>query len=192
LYKRRLTLNFTIIATLAVIFGTAMTTTNSVWAATINCPNRVPTPGNGGNCFGTFESDRMLGTADVDIMTGLGGDDTMFGYAKNDAMVGSDGDDTMSGGSGNDFLDGQRGNDNINGDSGDDEIRGGLGADILKGSSGNDIILHGDKIAGIPIELLSDGSTDHIDCDSGTNDVAFINTSVDHDTAVNCETVNAG
>ena len=172
-----------IATTLAVIFGTAMTTTNSVWAANIDCPNVQNT----NNCNGTNNDDRMAGTANEDNMNGLGGKDTMFGFASNDFMDGGPGDDTMSGGSGDDFMLGRDGDDNINGDSGHDTILGFIGADILKGSSGNDKIFHSVS----DLATFRDSSKDTIDCGSG-NDEAWINTSQDGDTAINCETVHAG
>jgi Ca2+-binding RTX toxin-like protein len=184
--KRSLTINIVISTTLAIIFGITMTgTNNSVWAATIHCPNPPDD-----RCEGTEEGDVILGTSKEDSISGLGGDDNMFGFASNDFLNGNDGDDTMSGGSGDDDMVGGNGDDNINGDSGDDAIIGGGGADILKGSSGNDRILHGGFRSDFPIETSSDGSQDTIDCGSGNNDVAFINVSRDHDTAINCETVH--
>ena len=80
-----------------------------------------------------------------------------------------------------------QGDDNINGDSGDDTIQGFGGADILKGSSGNDRIFHFTS----DLATFRDSSKDTIDCGSG-NDEAWINTSQDGDTAINCETVHAG
>jgi hypothetical protein len=62
--RRSLTINFVITTTLAVIFGTGMTSTNSVWGANIDCPN-VP---NTNNCNGTDGDDRMAGTANEDNM----------------------------------------------------------------------------------------------------------------------------
>jgi Ca2+-binding RTX toxin-like protein len=190
--NRRLKINISIIATLAVIFGTAMTSTNSAWAATINCPN-VPPPNPPGtaNCVGTDNPDTILGTANEDFMIGQGGDDKMFGFARNDVMDGGTGDDTMSGGSGDDNMFGGNGDDNMNGDSGNDIVIGFRGADILKGSSGNDEIYHFGKSTPISESTLPDGSKDTIDCGSG-NDEAWINISQDHDTAdSNCETVHS-
>ena len=188
--KQRLRINFVIATTLAVIFGTAMTTTNSAWAATIHCPT---VPGTN-QCVGTSFPDDMLGTSKDDEMNGGLGNDNMFGFSGNDKMTGSLDSDTMSGGSGNDNMDGDvtqvpgGGNDNINGDSGDDTIQGFPGADILKGGSGNDKIYHylSQQLTG------PDQSKDEIDCGSGI-DEAWINTSQDGDTAAsNCETVHAG
>ena len=175
-----------IATTLAVIFGTAMTNTNNVWAANIDCPNQPPV-GDFQHCIGTNDDDRMQGTAKRDFMEGRNGDDSMFGFASNDQMVGQSGDDIMSGGSGNDRMFGELGNDRINGDSGDDEINGGLDADSLFGSSGNDRISHL-----LSEEVLPDGSKDDIHCGSGIDKV-WINTSTDGDTAdSNCEIVHAG
>jgi len=175
-----------IATTLTLIFGTAMTSTNSVWAANIDCPNRST---GDINCFGTQGDDRMAGTANEDSMRALNGDDTMFGFARNDLMFGEGGDDTMSGGSGDDRMFGDAGNDKINGDSGDDTIFGFPGADIIKGSSGNDKIFH--YVGSTSLVTNPDFDKDIIDCGSG-NDEVWINVSVDHDTAVNCETVHAG
>ena len=185
--KRSLTINFVIATTLAVIFGTAMTNTNTVWAATIHCPT---VPGTN-QCVGTSFPDDMLGTSKDDEMDGGLGNDNMFGFAGNDKMTGSLDNDIMSGGSGDDNMDGDvrfvaaQGDDNINGDSGDDTIQGFGGADILKGSSGNDRIFHFIS----DLATFRDSSKDTIDCGSG-NDEAWINTR-DGDTAVNCETVHS-
>jgi Ca2+-binding RTX toxin-like protein len=188
LNKKRLSVNFIIIATLAVIFGTAMTNSNGAWAARIHCPTAPGT----NVCNGTFEDDKMLGTAEDDDMFGYLGDDTMFGFSGNDKMIGAPDDDTMSGGSGNDVMDGDftqvpgAGNDNINGDSGHDTIQGFGGADTLKGSSGNDRIA-----ASFIGSTFSDIGKDEIDCGSG-NDEAWININPDGDTAAsNCETVHS-
>ena len=178
-----------IATTLAVIFGTAMTSTssNNAWAANIDCPNQVPS-GDIQNCIGTIGPDNMQGTSKPDSMRGLADDDRMFGFASNDVMTGDGGDDTMNGGSGHDTMFGRIGDDKINGDSGNDEIIGGFGADSLFGSSGNDRITHGD----FPTDTGPDGSKDDIHCGSG-NDEAWINANVDGDTAdSDCETVHAG
>jgi Ca2+-binding RTX toxin-like protein len=187
LNKQRLTLNLTITATLAIISATAMTTTNNVWAADINCPN-LPPIDNFLNCEGTEDPDNMQGTSKPDFMKGFNGDDNMNGFAGNDAINGGDDDDTMNGGSGHDTMFGSSGDDKINGDSGNDILFGALGADILKGSSGNDQIYH---FVGGASATGPDRSRDEIDCGSGI-DEAWINTSTDRDTAVKCETVHAG
>jgi hypothetical protein len=93
LNKRRFNVNFTIIATLAVIFGTAMTTTNMALADDITCSRGV-------TCFGTLGPDNMQGTSTADAMNARLGDDNMNGFAANDLMVGGGDDDTMNGGSG--------------------------------------------------------------------------------------------
>jgi Ca2+-binding RTX toxin-like protein len=95
-------------------------------------------------------------------------------------------DDNMIGGIGSlDIY--QDENDKINGDSGNDLIEGGIGLDILKGSSGNDRIY---QEYGGAFRINADGFKDEIDCGSGV-DEAWINISVDGDTAVNCETVHS-
>ena len=171
--RRNITINFVISTTLAVIFGTAITTTNMAWADNINCTSGV-------TCNGTSRDDTMSGSAGSYKMFGLAGNDEMHGGA-------GGGNDIMSGGSGADTMFGNAGNDNMNGDSSDDFIVGGDNADILKGSSGNDKIFH--WLDRGTSSVLLDGSKDTIDCGSG-NDEAWINTSFDHDTAVNCETVH--
>jgi hypothetical protein len=86
--------NLVISTTLTVIFGTAVASTNSVWAAPpIHCPN---VPGTN-RCNETNEADKTLGTSDEDIMMGRNGPDTMFGSARDDEMFGNNGVDTMKG-----------------------------------------------------------------------------------------------
>jgi len=52
-----------IATTLAVIFGTAMTGTNSVWTEPpIHCPTVAGTNQCNGQCNGTDEADKMIGT----------------------------------------------------------------------------------------------------------------------------------
>lgn len=58
LNKQRLMTNLAVTAILAVIFGTAMTNTNSAWAADISCPNAAPN-GDFQVCFGTGAPDNM-------------------------------------------------------------------------------------------------------------------------------------
>ena len=61
---RKLTINFVIATTLAVIFGTAMTSTNSVWAEPpIHCPTVAGT----NQCNGTDEADKMIGTTTMTL-----------------------------------------------------------------------------------------------------------------------------
>ena len=185
LNKQRLKTNSAITATLAVIFGTALTTTNMAWAADISCPNGLPFQ-DFVVCSGTSDPDKMQGTSKKDFMSGLDGDDIMNGFAGNDQINGGRDDDTMSGGSGHDNMIGRDGNDKINGDSGNDVILGGPGADVLIGSSGNDQIYQADLGA---TATQPDGSIDEIDCGSGI-DEAWIST-VDGDTAdSSCETVH--
>ena len=104
--NKKLSLNFTIIATLAVIFGTAMTSTNSVWAAPpIQCPNvLLPVPFGDPTCIGTEESDNMQGNANSEYIKGLGGDDKISGSKGNDEIDGGLGADTIKGGAGDDKI----------------------------------------------------------------------------------------
>ena len=180
---RKLTVNFVIATTLAVIFGTAMTSINRVWAEPpIHCPTVAGT----NQCNGTDGADKMLGTNEEDVMNGRNGQDEMFGSASDDEMFGNNAADTMKGDSGDDSMHGNERNDNVNGGSSNDIVRGGFGEDILKGNSGNDKIYHSD----VSQPLQADNSKDDIDCGSG-NDEAWINVSTDHDTAdSNCETIH--
>lgn len=74
-----------------------------------------------------------------------------------------------------------------NGDSGDETIAGYSGVDRMSGGEGADKIYHN-----VINNLLDpDGSKDKIDCGTG-NDEAWINVSVDHDIAANCETLHTG
>ncbi len=133
----------------------------SVWGATIQCKS-TSNP-----CFGTVdESNTMIGDDGKNVM--LGGN-------KADSMSGKGGFDDMSGGNGNDVMSGGNGN---------DAVSGGLGSDRLSGGEGDDKISHSGTGS-----LNPDGSRDYVDCGSG-NDEAFINVRVDHDLAVNCETVH--
>jgi len=79
--------------------------------------------------------------------------------------------------------------------------RGLTGADRILAGGSDDIIFHGNlaffaSFGGLPSidtadNKASDGKRDIIDCGAG-NDYVVINTSVDHDVAVNCEQVFAG
>lgn len=93
------------------------------------------------------------------------------------------------------MVNGKGGQDSVHGTEGDDLIYGGDGADSLQGGTGTDRISGGDgndKIYHLVFESLSfDGKRDVIDCGAG-NDEVWINTSHDHDVAVNCETIHAG
>ena len=102
----------------------------------------------------------------------------------------------MFGTSVNDIMLGHSGNDNLIGKDGRDFLTGGTGADKLIGGEGDDSIYHSECGVGetgcfINVGRLPDGNKDTIDCGPG-NDVAIINTSEDHDKAVNCEKVIAG
>jgi len=122
------------------------------------------------------------------VCAGTDGGDVMSGDGQDNFITGCSGDDVLSGGGGND---------QINGDGiirSDEECPGGNfnggGADRMYGGRGDDVILHG--FNGSPGTVISsDGHRDLIDCGPG-DDTAIINTSVDHDVAVNCERVIAG
>ncbi|MFI5406737.1 MAG: hypothetical protein ACHQ1D_09525 [Nitrososphaerales archaeon] len=65
------------------------------------------------------------------------------------------------------------------------------GSDSISGGSGNDRLFHGLGTPDDSKAILSDGHKDFIDCGPGEDSV-WINTSVDHDVASNCEHVHAG
>ena len=186
----KLTVKFILIATLAVIIGTAIPRPNNVWADSIECPNVTPTPTDL-VCNGTKDSDSMLGTPKGDLMYGFEGDDLMLGFATGDQMLGGPGNDHIIAGAGDNFVNGSEGDDNITSESGNDQIIGGRGADEIHGGAGNDVIWHGFQTDSVN-ELDPDGSKDNIYCGEG-EDIVTINISVDGDIAHNdCETVNAG
>ena len=62
------------------------------------------------------------------------------------------------------------------------------GTDTILGGPGNDLIIHGNNI---DAATATDGHKDFINCGPGS-DVAYLNTSIDGDKAINCEHVNAG
>jgi len=113
------------------------------------------------------------------------------GTNSGDSMGGNGRNNKITGCGGNDVLSGSFGNDIITGDviAGDCPSGGQPGADRIGGGFGDDQILHNcNNCASL---TASDGHTDLIDCGPG-DDLAFINRSVDHDVAVNCEHVVAG
>lgn len=157
---------------LGILFGifSVMTTVTSsgnlAWAATIQCQPFPPV------CNGTNGSDTMVGDDELNAMIGFAGNDVMTGKGGNDLLSAFPGDDVVSGGKGL------------------DSIAGDTGADRLAGGDGDDKIAHF-TFGNNPNALDPDGSKDVVDCGLG-NDEAWINVSVDHDTASGCETVHAG
>ena len=111
-------------------------------------------------------------------MVGDDNSNAMFAFGDNDVLTGKGSGDVMSGGVGDDV---------ISGGKGFDQITGGGGADRLAGGEGNDKIIQ----FAVSLELVSDGSKDVIDCGPGI-DEAWINVSVDHDTASGSEIVHTG
>jgi Ca2+-binding RTX toxin-like protein len=138
---------------------------SSVWAATIQCKSSIDT------CLGTDE------------------DDTMIGDDGHNLINPREGNDVVSAKGGPDNVQGDTGNDKLYGDQGNDFILGQEGADLLSGGDGNDEIYHFSANAQKATD--PDGSKDRIDCGAG-NDEAWINVSVDHDIAANCETLHTG
>jgi Ca2+-binding RTX toxin-like protein len=110
-------------------------------------------------------------------------------------MAGDDGSNAITAKEGNDVINGKGGQDSVHGDEGNDVISGGDGDDLLQGGTGADRMSGGDgndKIAHVVTDNDTfDGKRDVIDCGAG-NDEVWINTSHDHDVAVNCEIVQIG
>jgi hypothetical protein len=61
----------------------------------------------------------------------------------------------------------------------------------MTAGSGSDVLYHGNLPTAAGHEEDSDGHRDIIDCGPGS-DEAWINISVDHDVATNCEKIIAG
>ena len=162
----------------ALIFSvTAMALQQQVFADAIICSGRDP-------CSGTNGNDNIVGNADQNQVAGLRGDDIINGKGGPDIICAGPGNDIVNGGDGDDpFLVG-------------DLFPGprlcvfdtGAGADKVLGGNGDDRLFHS---SAFPPGTTADGKKDLLDCGPG-NDQAFINTSVDGDIAVNCETVIAG
>ena len=93
----------------------------------------------------------------------LEGNDVITGKGDNDLFLGNPGDDVISGG---------KGNDNLCAYTGANRISGGMGMVAYS------II----AVTRLHHSLIPDGSKDIVDCGLG-NDEAWINVSVDHDTA---------
>lgn len=138
-------------------------------------------------CIGTNADDRIGANGLKHNILGLSG---------NDQIEAGSGDDGVCGGSGNDRINGGDGRDEIIGDIIDDPdipvtCGEGYGSDSISGGAGNDRLYHGLGTPNDSKAILSDGHKDFIDCGSGEDSV-WINTSVDHDVASNCEHVHAG
>ena len=138
-------------------------------------------------CVGTDGDDRIGANGLKHNILGLGG---------NDRIVAGSGDDGVCGGPGNDRISGDEGKDEIFGDVIDDPnipvtCGEGYGSDIISGGAGNDRLYHGLGTPDDSKAILSDSHKDIIECGSGEDSV-WINTSIDHDIAFNCEHVHAG
>jgi Ca2+-binding RTX toxin-like protein len=169
-------------------------------------------------CYGTDESEFLIGDEGDnqmyakmgnDVVEGSDGSDEMYGDENNDYMYGGSGNDYLTGGLGQNYLDGQEGDDSLYGDLGfgdtihggdgndilyggssTDLMDGGIGADEINGNAGNDIIAAGSPY-GYDIKTASepDGFKDRINCGLGT-DEAWLNKDIDGDEAIECEKVN--
>ncbi len=133
-------------------------------------------------CFGTAGNDRIGANGLDNVIVGLAGDDQIDGAGGSNGICGGPGNDIINGGDGKDEIAGD-------GVSAGAICTDGNGSDQISGGPGNDNIWHGDEVG--PLSTPSDGHKDFIDCGPG-EDTIFINTSVDHDVASNCEHVHAG
>lgn len=97
----------------------------------------------GGECNGTPNNDKMIGSLRRDIMYGFKGDDRLFGRGARDDLYGFDGRDNIYGQAGNDKVSGSNGGDSLYGGTGPDFLNGGNNADDLDGGPGNDEVFGG-------------------------------------------------
>jgi Ca2+-binding RTX toxin-like protein len=163
----------------SMVVWSAIPSQHSAWGENMTCGAL--------ECNGTTASDDVNDS----VICGTQGNDNIdlkntSNLQSLDNGVGGGGDDTINGGIGDDFIIG----DNYAGFNCD---LGSAGADRLIGGPGDDNIFHGNLPLPVDVNTakLSDGHKDYIDCGPG-NDQAVINTSVDGDTATNCETVITG
>lgn len=117
-----------------------------------------------GDCRGTADDDRLVGSA---------GANTIYAEDGNDRVVGRAGDDALKGGDGRDEVYGGEGNDRVKGSAGMDEVNGGPGDDLVR--------------AGTP-ERPNDGARDVLDCGDGNDTVYFVQ---GQDSISNCEVLNS-
>jgi Ca2+-binding RTX toxin-like protein len=166
----------------AVLLTVLSNSITDAFAADINCANVV-------TCVGTTGNGRMAGDNNPNQIAANSGNDQIDGSGNAvglDIICGGPSDDKINGGSGDDIL---------IGDSQESAPRcpnfGSTGADIMTAGSGSDVLYHGNLLTAAGHEEDSDGHRDIIDCGPGS-DEAWINISVDHDVATNCEKIIAG
>lgn len=181
------------IGVIGILLGLVSGSMTIVHAANIYCTKESTDRSLDTWCFGTPQKDSIAANALDNNVVALGGNDIVDLGAGDDAACGGPGDDKISGGNGGDTLIG----DGVYGFALPLDCGNGHGADTLIGGSEDDRITHGDLVLDdsqkiVPAQMMaSDGHTDFIDCGPG-EDEAFINTSIDHDIAKNCEEVHAG
>jgi Ca2+-binding RTX toxin-like protein len=163
--SKKLVLGIWMLIALLALTGSVVPLGRLAWADTIQC-------------------------AGIDVCKGTDNDDTMVGDDTQNIMIGFGGNDVMTGKGGSDLLSAFPGDDVVSGGKGFDNIAGDTGADRMAGGDGNDKIAHF-TFGNNPNALDPDGSKDVIDCGLG-DDEAWINVSVDHDTASGSEIVHAG
>jgi Ca2+-binding RTX toxin-like protein len=128
---------------LAVMAVGLVVASGAALAATINCA---------GDCSGTNDPDRLIGSTASQTMLGLDGGDSISGYRGDDDVEGGAGGDAVYGGLGDDRVLGGTGNDYVEGDYGHDNINTGTGSD---------------KVA------AKDGYRDRITCGQGRRDKVY-------------------
>jgi hypothetical protein len=117
-----------ILAAVAMIAGTVVSTAAPVGAAVVMCDGLEATH------VGTTGDDLIVGTPGDDVIAALRGNDRVFAGA---------GDDVVCLGPGNDFARGQQGIDILLGGAGRDVMFGNAGGDILFGGDGPDVLWGG-------------------------------------------------
>jgi len=177
---------YAIIGFIGILVAIVLTSLSFAFAANSYCTKLANSYPNTW-CVGTDGDDRIGANGLKHNILGLGG---------NDQIDAGSGDDGVCGGSGNDRINGGDGKDEIFGDIIDDPdipvtCGEGYGSDSIAGGAGDDRLYHGLGTPDDSKAILSDGHKDYIDCGAG-EDSAWINTSIDHDVASNCEHVHKG
>ena len=125
---------------IALAFGFVLLVAGTALAATRMCQ---------GDCRGTADDDRLVGSARAN---------TIYAEDGNDRVLGRGGEDALKGGDGRDSVYGQEGNDRVKGSAGMDEVHGGPGDDLVR--------------AGTP-DRPNDGVRDVLDCGDGVDTAYF-------------------
>ena len=97
----------------------------------------------GGECNGTPNDDKMVGSDRRDILYAFRGSDLLFGNGGRDDLYGFRGYDALRGGDGSDKLGGGPDKDELYGNGGPDVLNGGNTGDYMQGGDGNDKLFAG-------------------------------------------------